>query len=190
MKKRNQIPDEYKWNLDDIYPSIEELKADMEKLKACPAQFSAYKGKLGKKEKCLEYFRLNTEVGKISEKVGVYVGLKLAENLEDNTFIELQSVLSNIGKQIAISTSFEESELIGYGTKYINKLIADERFADYVLSLKDFIRNSEHILPEEQEKLINKSSKALGGYSDVFDNIDTLDLKFKPAIDSKEKSMR
>lgn len=187
MKKRNQIPEQYKWNLDDIYPSIDELKADMERLKTFPEQFEKYKGKLGKKDKCLEYLRLNTEVGKISEKVGVYVGLKLAENLEDATFIELQSVLSNIGKKIAIATSFEESELISYGVKYINKLISDERFADYKLSLMDFIRNAEHILPEEQEKLINKASKALGGFSDVFDNIDTLDLKFKPAIDSKGK---
>ena len=187
MKKRNQIADKYKWNLDDIYPSIDELKADMEILKSYPEQLGKYKGQLGKKDKCLEYLRLNTEMGKISEKVGVYVGLKLAENLEDTVFIELQSVLSHIGREIAIATSFEESELISYGVKYLNKLIEDERFDDYKLSLMDFIRNAEHILPEEQEKLINKASKALGGFSDVFDNIDTLDLKFKPALDSNGK---
>lgn len=187
MKKRNQIAEKYKWNLDDIYPSIDALKEDMDRLKEFPAQLEKYKGNLGKKDKCLEYLRLNTEMGKISEKVGVYVGLKLAENLEDTVFIELQSVLSHIGREIAIATSFEESELIGYGVKYLNKLIEDERFADYKLSLMDFIRNAEHILPEEQEKLINKASKALGGFSDVFDNIDTLDLKFKPALDSNGK---
>lgn len=187
MKKRNQIADKYKWNLDDIYPSIDELKADMEILKSYPEQLGKYKGQLGKKDKCLEYLRLNTEMGKISEKVGVYVGLKLAENLEDTVFIELQSVLSHIGREIAIATSFEESELISYGVKYLNKLIEDERFDDYKLSLMDFIRNAEHILPEEQEKLINKASKALGGFSDVFDNIDTLDLKFNPALDSNGK---
>ncbi len=187
MKKRNQIADKYKWNLDDIYPSLDDLKADMEILKSYPEQLGKYKGQLGKKDKCLEYLRLNTEMGKVSEKVGVYVGLKLAENLEDTVFIELQSVLSHIGREISIATSFEESELISYGVKYLNKLIEDERFADYKLSLMDFIRNAEHILPEEQEKLINKASKALGGFSDVFDNIDTLDLKFKPALDSDGK---
>ena len=187
MKKRNQIAEKYKWNLDDIYASIDDLKADMERLKAFPVQVEKDRGKLGKKDKCLEYLRLNTEMGKISEKVGVYVGLKLAENLEDSTFIELQSVLSHIGREISIATSFEESELIGYGVKYLKKLIADEKFADYKLSLMDFIRNADHILPEEQEKLINKESMALGGFSDVFDNIDTLYLKFKPALDSQGK---
>ena len=54
--------------------------------------------------------------------------------LESKTAL-ITGAARGIGKQIAISTSFEESELIGYGTKYINKLIADERFADYVLSL-------------------------------------------------------
>lgn len=187
MKKRSQIKDKYKWNLDDIYSSVDELKSDMELLRSYPEKLASYKGKLGKKDKCLEYFKLNTELGKISEKVGVYVGLKLAENLEDSNFIELQSVLGSIDREISIATSFEESELIGYGTKYLNKLCCDSRFAEYKLALQDFIRGAEHVLPEEQEKLISKASKALGGYSDVFDNIDTLDLKFKPALDSKGK---
>ncbi len=187
MKKRNQILDKYKWNLDDIYSTIDELKVDIERLRSFPSKFASYKGLLGKKEKCLEYFRLSTEVAKISEKVGVYVGLKLAENLEDMTFVELNSVLSNIGKQISVATAFEEAELIGYGEKYLNKLLEDSRFNDYALGIKDYIRNSAHILPEEQETLISKASRALGGFSDVFDNIDTLDLKFQPAIDGKGK---
>lgn len=187
MKKRSQISEKYKWNLDDIYSSIDDLKSDIEVLKGYPQKLSQYKGKLGKKDKCLEYFKLNTEVSMLSEKVGVYVGLKLAENLENTTFIEIQSVLGNIEKNLSIATAFEESELISYGVKYLEKLLADDRFKEYALAIKDFIRNSEHILPEEQEKLMGKVSKALGGYSDVFDNIDTLDLKFKPALDSKGK---
>lgn len=187
MKKRSQIEEKYRWNLSDIYGSEKDFQEDIERLKTYPERISFFKGKLGKKDRCLEYFKLNTEISRVSEKVGVYIGLKLSENLEDSKFIEIESVVGNIDKNISVSSAFAESELISYGTKYLEKLIADDRFKEYSLALKDFIRNAEHILPEEQEKLISKVSKALGGYSDVFDNIDTLDLKFKPAKDSKGK---
>lgn len=187
MKKRSQIAEKYKWNLGDIYSSEEEFERDIETLKTYPKKLGEFKGKLGKKDRCLEFFKLNTEISKLNEKIGVYIGLKLSENLENTRFIEIESVVGNIDKAISVSSAFSESELMSYGTKYLEKLIADERFREYKLALMDFIRNAEHILPEEQEKLISKVSKALGGYSDVFDNIDTLDLKFKPAKDSKGK---
>lgn len=187
MKKRSQIAEKYKWNLKDIYPTEDILMADIEKLKSYPEILAKYKGKLKKVKTCLEFFRLGSEVSKVSEKVGIYIGLKLAEDLENTKYIELSSVVGNIGKKISVASAFEENELISYGEKYIKKLISDDRFAVYKLSLMDLLRTAKHTLPEEQEIILNKASKALGGYSDVFDNIDTLDLKFEDALDSKGK---
>jgi oligoendopeptidase F len=55
------------------------------------------------------------------------------------------------------------------------------------LSLKNFIRQKDHILDEKEEIIVNKAMKSLGGFSEIFDNADTLDIKFEKAKDSKGK---
>ena len=187
MKKRSQIEEKYKWNLKDIYAKKEDLLDDIEKLKEYPAKLSQYKGKLKKINNCYEFFELSTECSKLIEKIEIYISLKLSEDLEDREFLELSSSVSYIAKDLSIATSFEESELLSYGEKYIQKLLKDERFVNYRISLLNFLRNKDHVLTEEQEVLLSKAAKALGGYSDVYDNIDTLDLKFPDAVDSTNK---
>ena len=189
MKKRSQIAEKYKWNLNDIYATEEELNKDIEKIKEYPQILSSYKGKLGKKNVCLEFFEKCTTLSQILDKIEVYISLKLSENLEDDKYIGLSSVVSNIGKKIAVATSFEDAELIGYGEKYLNKLLKDDRFKNYSMSIKNFIREKDHILDEKSETMLSKAMRALGGFSDVYDNIDTLDLKFEDALNSKGKKV-
>lgn len=187
MKKRNQIADKFKWRLEDIYESDDLLMADIEKLRTYPEIVASYKGKLGKVKKCLEFFQLSVEIGRLCEKIGVYIALRLSEDLSCTKYLELETVVSNIEKKISCASAFEESELLHCGEKYIRKLMKDERFANYRLTLDNFLRNKDHILSEKEEELLSKASNALGGYSDVFDNLDNLDLKFKDAVDSKGK---
>ena len=69
MKKRSQIEEKYKWNLNDIFESEDLLMSSIENLKTYPDQLASYKGKLKKVNKCLEFFELSTEVSKEIEKV-------------------------------------------------------------------------------------------------------------------------
>ena len=187
MKKRSQIDEKFKWNLKDIYESDEEFEKDIEKLRIYPEKVASFKGKLGKVNKCLEFMQLGTEISKLDEKISVYLLLKLSEDLSATKYLELESVVSSINKKISVASSFEESELLSYGEKYIKKLMKDPRFEVYKLSLDNFLRNKDHILGEKEEEIVSKAGKSLGGFSDVFDNLDNLDLKFKDALDSKGK---
>lgn len=187
MKKRSQIEEKYKWNLKHIYESDELLLEDIEKLKTYADKIASYKGKLGNPTKCLEFFVLGTECGKLDEKISVYLLLRLSEDLSNTKYLELESVVSSINKKISCASAFEESELLKYGEKYIRKLMKDERFDKYKLALDNFLRNKDHVLSEKEEEILSKAGKSLGGYSDVFDNLDNLDLKFKDALDSKGK---
>lgn len=189
MKKRNQIEEKYTWNLKDIYSCEEDLQADINKVAKYPEILASFKGKLKKVNVCLQFFEKCTELSQILDKIEVYISLKLSENLEDNKYIELSSVVSNIAKKIAVATSFEDAELIGYGEKYINKLLKDSRFANYTMSLKNFLREKGHILDEKSEIMMSKAMRSLGGFSDVYDNIDTLDLKFEDVMDGKGKKI-
>ena len=190
MKKRSQIADKYKWNLEDTYQSVEDMKLDMEKLKSYPEKLSAYKGKLGNINKLLDFFTICTECSQIQEKIDIYISLKLSENLENQAFLEFSDIINTIEKNISIATAFEETELLSYGEEYINKLLKMPEFKNYYLALNNFLRNKDHILSEKDEIILSKVSKSLGGYSDVYDNIDTLDIKFDDVVNSEGKKFK
>ena len=78
MKKRSQIAEKYKWNLEDIYSDEKELLSDINDLKRYPEILASYKGKLKKANKCYEFFQLCTEITQKCEKVDVYISLKLS----------------------------------------------------------------------------------------------------------------
>jgi len=187
MKKRSEIDEKFKWNLKDIYKSDDLLEKDIELLKTYPEKIASYKGKLKKPNKCLEFMQLGSEVSKLDERISVYLLLKLSEDMSNSKYLELESVVSAINKKVSVASAFEESELLKAGEKYIKKLMNDPRFDNYKLALDNFLRNKDHILSEKEEELISKAGKSLGGFSDVFDNLDNLDLKFEPALDSKGK---
>ncbi|MBQ7351387.1 MAG: oligoendopeptidase F [Clostridia bacterium] len=187
MKKRSQIKDEFKWDLSHIYADEKDLLSDIEKLKSYPEKIASYKGKLKKADKCLEFFELSGEISKLNERISVYLLLKLSEDLSNTKYLELESVVSAIDKKIAVASAFEESELLSCGEKYLKKLMNNPKFELYKLSLDNFLRNKDHVLSEKEEELLSKAGRSLGGFSDVFDNLDNLDLKFEDAKDSKGK---
>ncbi len=61
--KRSEVPEEYTWNLKDMFESDEAWLAEYEALKAFPAEVAKYQGKLGESaENLLAYFKGEDEL--------------------------------------------------------------------------------------------------------------------------------
>ena len=46
IKNRDEIEEQFKWNLSTMYKSVEEVKQDMKKIRDLLNQFKGYQGKL------------------------------------------------------------------------------------------------------------------------------------------------
>ena len=87
--KRSEIPEEFTWDLSDIFATDEAWAAENEALKTMPEQFMAFKGSLGRDaETLLAYFRLEDEASVRMTKLVGYANCK-----SDQAF--LKSILSN-----------------------------------------------------------------------------------------------
>jgi hypothetical protein len=71
-RERSQIPDEYKWNLADVYPSDEAWRAAVQKVKTDVPQLKQFEGKLGTSAATLAT-ALDTLYGLDKELSRVYV---------------------------------------------------------------------------------------------------------------------
>ena len=187
MKTNKVVDDKFKWNLKDIYESDEEVYKTIEKLKEKIKLIPQFKGKLNKPKKCLELFKLEDEIDLEFANVSIYSLLKKAEDVASQKYTEMEVVVGNLANFYAENSVFVEPELNGMSEKYLKKLINNPEFKNYAFGLELMIRNKPHILSEKEEKILTKTSKFSDDFSDIFSNIDNVDLKFKDAVDSKGK---
>lgn len=60
---RSEVPEEFTWNLSDIFASDDKWNEELEALKAYPERMAAYAGKLGESAKTLlDWFTLSDEI--------------------------------------------------------------------------------------------------------------------------------
>lgn len=187
MKKRSQIKEDFKWDTSHIYKSEEEFFADLEILKGGAKQIASFKGGLGNKQSLLEYFKVNEKLSLIGEKLGAYVYLNHSADMENQKYVQLMNSLGSIETALSVADSFSDSELLDLGDEKLDEFIADADFKNYKLGLIELKRSRDHVLPEEIEKVVSKSGDFAGEFSNVFDNIDTIDVKFEDIeVDGKK----
>ena len=150
MKKREDIKEQYKWDLTPIYKCDEDALLDMDVLKERLDLVSKYKGKLGDANLCLEFLDEEQATSKIFDRLGVYLLLKRSEDLEKTKYIEMEDMLSTLGQKYSVATAFSDSEILSYGEDYVMNLITDPRFSDYKFGFIELIRGRKHVLNEEE----------------------------------------
>ena len=58
IPKRSEVPEQFKWALEDIYATDEKWAEDLQKLKAMPERITAFKGRLSESADTLYDFML------------------------------------------------------------------------------------------------------------------------------------
>ncbi len=187
LKKRSQISAEYKWDTTHIYSTFEDFQKDLKTLEKGADEIASFKDKLGDKESLKKYFNKMEELSKIGEKLGAYVYLNHSSDMEDQKYVGLLNTLGDIETKLSVADSFSDSELLKLGDKKIDEYIADPDFKNFRLDLIELKRGRAHVLNEELERVISASGDFAGEFSNVFDNIDTIDVKFDPiTVDGKK----
>ncbi len=153
---RTDVPDKYKWNLADMYPSVSDWQTDIKKVEVDMNNFALYKGKLGKSSQNLlnalnSYFALL----KTFYKANTY-----AENLsnEDVRISENQALLqklSSVGTKFSESAAFFEPELLLIPNEKIKKFFKEKPALEpYSMFIDNIQRLRPHKLSEPEEKIL------------------------------------
>ena len=90
LKQRNEIPDKYKWDIEDMYADDEQWEADLKKGLELSDKLSDYQGRLAENAQTLkDALSLQSEVWQQLERVFVYARMKRDE---DNRVEKYQSM--------------------------------------------------------------------------------------------------
>jgi oligoendopeptidase F len=113
VPERNSIPETYKWNLEDIYPSVEAWERSFAALSPRVDALAAFEGKTGTSaEALLAFLREEEEVSKELGRLYVYANMKSHEDLRVTRYQELADKADNLSMRHSAATSFFRPEVL------------------------------------------------------------------------------
>jgi len=185
--KRDNIGQEYKWNLSDIYENYSAWEKDFEKVGELKRELAKFKGKFGNEGKLLEFFQKQEEMDKISYKLYRYPQLARDLNSSDKEAVEHLQKVQFLFAEISTELSWVNSELVD-NRENIEKWIEKKEFDDYRFGLKNLFRLQKHILEERESKLLSYYSSFFSAPRSIYSEVTVTDVEWpQVTLSSGEK---
>ena len=185
--KRDNIGQEYKWNLSDIYENYSAWEKDFEKVGELKGELAKFKGKFGNEGKLLEFFQKQEEMDKISYKLYRYPQLARDLNSSDKEAVEHLQKVQFLFAEISTELSWVNSELVD-NRENIEKWIEKKEFDDYRFGLKNLFRLQKHILEEKESKLLSYYSSFFSAPRSIYSEVTVTDVEWpQVTLSSGEK---
>ncbi len=165
----------YSWAIEDIYDSIEAWEKDFKYVEE-NLDFSMYKGKLSSCEQFLQCMKKDEKLSRVFEKLSVYAMMKHDEDTSNSVYDSLLSRVTMLSSVYGAKTSFIMPEITALSTETINSYIENASFSDYDYFLKTVLKKKEHVLSENEEKILAEVGEPLSSFHEIFTKIDNADL--------------
>lgn len=177
---RQEIEQQYKWKLEDIFASDADWEAAFKKLEGefgCVAQIE--QDLTASAEKMAQSLKKIDELSLMVERLYVYARMRRDEDNANAKYQAMTDRAMGISVRLSAALAFvspkllemDEETLRGYAEGYAGLL-------EYKFMISDLLRSKEHVLSEKEEKLLAMSSDFASGAHDIFTMLNNADLTF------------
>ncbi len=185
IPKREDIPAEYKWSIEDIYPSDEAWEEDLKKAGGFAGRIAGFKGQLSASaEKLYEYFKLDDE---ITVSILSLMNYSMRKNDEDTRVSKYQDMASRIESlyvELSGASAFVVPELLSISDDTLERFYKEKpELSLYKRAIDRVRRRREHFLTEKEEKILALSGEMMNSPENIFSMFSDADLKFPDAVD-------
>ncbi len=179
-RERSQVPDQYKWNLSDIYPSDAAWRTAKEKVAADFVRLKQYEGKLNASAPALAdamdaLFGIDKELS----RVYVYAASLADENTRDNEHEGMRQEMVKLAAEFGARSAYVEPEILRFAPGTVARFLAAEpRLKPYQFYLEDIARRAPHTLSEPEERLLADAGPLANSPSTIFNIFTNADFPY------------
>ena len=177
------------WNLSHIYSDNASFENDLKISKKYLENLEKFRGKLNTASVILDFFKQDTELSKLIERLAVYSFCKKDDDGKDENNVKNYNVVNDFFAKVNEALAFSKIELSKLDTEFLNSLKTDIRFADYDRTIEDIIRYKKHTLPEKQEQIMARIS-SFSNSDDIFSVLSNLEMNHGSFVDENGKEVQ
>jgi oligoendopeptidase F len=180
LPKRQEVPENSKWRLEDIYPTEEAWEQDFKRLKDMVPRIDAVKGTLGRSADALKNgLDIYAELSETIEKLFVYAHMKKDE---DNGNTKAQALLDRAQAVMVegeSAASFMVPEILAIPQETMNQYASsNDGLKVYDQYLNEITRQREHYLSAREEQILAMAGEMAAAPQSIFSMINNADLRF------------
>lgn len=190
IPKRSEVPEQFKWALEDIYPTDEKWAEDLQKLKSMPERIAAFKGRLGESAQTLyDFMQLSDEISVLCDSLGNYAQRRSDEDTANAKYQGFLGQLMNAYVAVNSAGSFETPEIISIEEEKLDKFYEEKpELKLYKRALDKLRRKKAHILSEAEEKILALTGEMGQSPENIYSMFSDADLRFPDAVDKDDKA--
>ncbi|WML44419.1 oligoendopeptidase F [Neobacillus sp. PS3-40] len=178
-QSRADVPDQEKWNITDIYPSIEEWEKDYRYIETMTDKLKHFDGSIHDGSSLYSYLSEREDVSSRFNLVFVYGMLQQDLDTRNSLAQSLQDRAKQLGVKISAATSFFLPYLLSLEEATLKEYIIQEPKLNYFeKDLFESYRYKAHVLSKEKEEILSQLGEALSSPSNTFNMINNADIKF------------
>lgn len=185
--KRDEISDEYKWNLEDMFASDALWEEEYEQTKELCNKIASYQGKLTESAATLlAYFQDTDEANYHLERIYVYANERYHQDTAVSKYQGYASRADSLMVMAESSSAFAEPEILEASAEAINAFYKEQpELLKYQRAIDEILRKKAHTLSKEEEKILADAGEIAVGPENIFSMFNNADIRF-PAIKDAE----
>ena len=188
-KLREEIDEQYKWDLSKIYINDLELSKDFESTKEKIKEFAKYENTfLNSGEELYNCLKKSDDIEMILDKMWTYTSHRYDTDITNNENQTWKEKVYNLYEEFTQVSSFMTPKLLEKGYESIKKFYIDyPKLKEYAFNFEEIFRFEKHILSEKEERLISNLSKAFSSTDKISNMLTYSDIDFGTIIDEDGK---
>jgi oligoendopeptidase F len=184
---RSEIPEQYKWHLNDIYENDDLWQEDFSKLKNSLSHISNYAGTLkNSAQDLLACLKATDEIGKIGGKLYAYARMHRDENTADANYQAMTGKLESLLAEAGAATAFIEPEILALPDETLAAFRKQETgLKEYSFYFTNLARQKEHVLSPAEEAILSSLSDVTQASENTFNMLAHADIEFPQTINEQ-----
>jgi len=187
VPERTDIDEEYKWDLESIFPDEEEWQAAYDDVEGRVDELREYEGRATESaETLVELLELYEDVMRDVAKVAAYARLRSAEDTRNQEYQAISAKADSLRSEASSAGSFLEPELQQLSWEEVAAFMDQEpALEEYEQFFDDALRMKPHTRSAEVEELLAELSEVTGAPSDIYGMLSNADLTF-PTVEKPD----
>ncbi|HTR82199.1 MAG TPA: oligoendopeptidase F [Bacteroidota bacterium] len=191
-RDRSKVPDEYKWNLADLYPTDEAWNVQKDQLVSKIPDVKQYQGTLASSPDrllgCLDFV---SGLTKEYTRLAAYASMSSDQDTRDSKYLAMKTQMSQISSTFGAAVAFIEPEILKMDRSTIDTFLKQEKKLEvYRHYLDDILRRQAHTGTAGEEKIIADAGLMADGPESIFGIFSNADFPYPEIVLSDGRTVK
>ncbi|MFB5661408.1 oligoendopeptidase F [Alteribacillus sp. HJP-4] len=192
LPKRDEVEEQYTWDLEDIFSTDEEWEKEFRAIKETLPELKNYHGKLDQSANTLyNGLKLQDEIAERFGRLFTYAHMRYDQDTGNSFYQGLEDRASSLASTIGQSMAFIVPEILSIPEEKVKQFLQEsEELQLYHHALEEINEQRPHILSESEESILAQAAEVTASPGNTFGMLNNADLKFPTIQDENGEEVQ